>query len=63
MLKYSELKKLRRYYNFESLNLKDCSEVKSADPTILYPFFAKDRESCFFKYIFVKGTGEESTGG
>ena len=34
MLKSSEHEKLRRYLNYRSLNFKDCSEVRSADPPI-----------------------------
>ena len=34
MLKSSEHEKLRRYTNYEPQNLKDCSEVRLADPPI-----------------------------
>ena len=36
MLKFSERKKFWRYSNYKSPNFKDCSEVRSADPLILY---------------------------
>ena len=36
MLKSSEQEKLLRYANHVTHNFKDCSEVRSADPLILF---------------------------
>ena len=47
MLKYSEHEKLWHFSNYGSPNLKDCSEVRSADPLI-----------SFYYYVLRKGVTE-----
>ena len=51
MIKSSEHEKLGRFSNYESPNFIDCSEVRSADPTILfyYQILIRGRPEIFYK--------------